>query len=134
MRRGNTDLFNIPGDCGRMIERRQFERYYVEIPAMLESISEQENRTIFLRTSNISAQGAFFTCSTGWGVGDRVKVSLALEFSEADGLHEVGQTVLITVSGLVLRIDYAGMAVAFDENYKIADVRSSGGLSTVTFQ
>ena len=134
MGRGTTEFTDTSENHGRMIERRRFQRYDVDVPVMIELTDRGGSTPAFHQTANISARGAFFASPGSYVIGERVKVSMSLAFSEGDELFPSGQTILITVMGQVSRSDYGGTAVHFDDNYQVSNAQSSAGISMALFQ
>lgn len=110
-------------DFELLLERRRFERFQVDIPAMLELIGSDTVRTVFLNTENISAKGAFFSTHSQFPEGSRVRMNLVLNFAKSGQTNGFRRSILIKVTGNVLRSGLDGMAVSFDKDYQITNLR-----------
>ena len=98
--------------------RRKMERFDLKLPTKLSWVGEdKEHKLVELMTSNICAGGAYFITKIPLPKGTEVKMDLILKL---DRLHELGgRQSHIDVSGFVTRTDQQGMAVCFDQKYKI---------------
>lgn len=105
-------------------ERRCFERYQLEIPTLVEPTAAEGALPRLLKTVNISALGALLSASDDFAAGSKIRMSFILEFSETVGDIEAGQTIVIAVTGSVLRSDASGLSVCFDEDYSISTLDS----------
>jgi hypothetical protein len=124
MRRTGQEASRPAIDCDQLTERRCFERYRLEIPTLVEPVESNGTLPRLMRTSNISALGAQLSVSDDFPQGSKIRMSFILEFSESVGDIAAGQTILITVTGSVLRSDASGVAVCFDEDYSIVNFDS----------
>jgi hypothetical protein len=90
-----------------MKERRKLERFDLQLPAEIEvERGKKHIRNLF--TKNICAGGAFFETSNPLPLNTNVKIDLVAP-----------TRVQIIVLGAVCRSDPSGMAVQFEEEYKI---------------
>ncbi len=103
-----------------MKERRRLVRFDLEIPATIELLTpDQEREILNLLTSNICSGGAYFHTTTPPPEGSRVKVDLDLPLDRLERLKEGYKQAYIKVTGKVLRSESEGIAVCFDEDYRI---------------
>jgi len=100
------------------IERRDMERFDLELSALLSINDESGNPRAFeVTTRNICSGGAFFKTDNPLPVGTDVKINLILPLEK----FKTGQRnrSRIEGSGSVIRTDQQGMAVCFNKRYKI---------------
>jgi c-di-GMP-binding flagellar brake protein YcgR len=101
-----------------MKERRKFERFDLELPARVEVETPGQKTELFsLKTSNISAGGAFFHTAQPLSEGTKVQLNLILLVEKLKKL--TGYECHIKVKGYVVRSDDKGMAIRFRRNYKM---------------
>ena len=101
-----------------MKERREFERFDLELLARVEvETPGREIEPFSLKTSNISAGGAFFPIAEPLSEGTKVQLNLLLVVEKLKKL--TGYECHIKVKGTVVRSEEAGMAVRFQRNYKM---------------
>ncbi len=101
-----------------MKDRREFERFDLELLARAEAETfGQGNGPFSLKTSNISAGGAFFHTARPLSEGTKVKLNLILAIEKLKKL--TGAQCHIKVKGEVVRSDEKGMAIRFQRNYKM---------------
>ncbi len=109
---------NSPNSAG---ERRRLQRFDLRLPARIETLSRVSDRApvvLNLTTKDVSARGAFFSSARSFDEGTRVKVDLVLTPERPKTLQV--KRALIKVIGTVLRKGPEGMAVHFDNRYKLA--------------
>lgn len=100
------------------INERRMERFTLELTAAISvSGDEGDEGNIQLQTSDISAGGAFFNTEAPLPIGTEVKIDMILPLDELKKLK--GKRAKIEVSGAVVRIEGRGMAVTFNQNYRI---------------
>jgi hypothetical protein len=103
-----------------MREKRQSERFRLEIPIAIEClISDRERRLLNLLTRNICSGGAYFHTTQALSEGTKVKIDLVLPLDRLKTLNDEYRQAYIKVAGTVLRSESEGMAVCFDEDYQI---------------
>ncbi len=129
----DAGLIDSSSGLGRMIERRRFERYEVNVPFMIEWTDRGGSAPALHQTSNISARGAFLPSIESYVVGERVKVSFSLAFAGEESCP-AGQSILITVMGRISRSGHNGTAVSFDDSFQISNSTEFGGVSTAVLQ
>lgn len=102
----------------REYDVRKMERFELNLPAQL-SVNGSAKKTdpVKLHTVDISAGGAFFRTSHPMPIGTSVKVEVIVSLDELKRLK--GKRACVIVSGAVVRTDVEGMAVCFNERYKI---------------
>jgi hypothetical protein len=107
-----------------MKEKRRLERFSFEVPAKIEAfLSDDSKETLDLPTSNICAGGAYFHTAKVLPEGTRVKMDLALPLDRLKELVSYSR-VQVKVNGTVLRSGSTGMAIGFDEDYRIMPLQS----------
>ena len=103
-----------------MNEQRQLERFDLEIPAQIGVMdSGQEAEILNLQTSNVCSGGAFFYTTHALPEGTPVQIDLILPLEKLRELKEKHKQAFIKVTGRVLRTESTGMAICFDEDYRI---------------
>lgn len=103
------------------IDKRKVERFPLELPAFLKVGDESEGETVEFVTSDVCSGGAFFPTDKPIPVGTEVKVDLVIPIDQLKKIE--ADKVLITVAGSVIRTEKRGMAVCFDNKYKIMPIR-----------
>ena len=99
--------FTPIADDALMKERRKLERFDLRLPAEID-VAGGETRIRNLFTRNICAGGAFFETSDPLPLHTQVKIDLVAP-----------TRVQIIVVGSVCRSEPGGMAIQFDEEYKL---------------
>ena len=97
--------------------RRRMERFDLRLPAQIRVTGVDTNEEIQLQTRDICAGGAFFQTNVPLPVGTRVDLDLTLPLDELKKLQ--GKRARIVVTGAVVRCQEDGIAVCFEDNYKI---------------
>ena len=101
-----------------MKERREFERFDLELPARVEvETPGQRTEPFSLKTSNISAGGAFFPTAKPPSEDTKVQLNLILVVEKLKKL--TGSQCHIKVKGTVVRSEEDGMAIRFQRNYSM---------------
>jgi len=101
------------------IERRNVERFHLELPALLSMNADKSAtpRAIEVITSNICSGGAFFKTDNPLSVGTDVKMDLILPIEKFKTGKD--KRARIHVSGFIIRTEKQGMAMCFDRKYFI---------------
>lgn len=100
------------------LENRRTERFELELPAKLAMAEFSNQKTkIDAKTVDVSAGGAFFLTKKAVTVGTPVKIEMILPLDKLKKIK--GKQALINVTGVVVRSVKKGLAVCFDEDYKI---------------
>jgi hypothetical protein len=100
-----------------MEERREHERYVIELPAKIAVVTSEGENILEALTSNICARGALFDTEETIPVGTAVIVDLKVGNKSLREL--AGANALITVTGRVARSDSTGTVITFDKNYQV---------------
>ena len=101
-----------------MEEQREFERFDLELPARVEvEATGQKEEPSSLKTSNISAGGAFFHTERPLSEGTRLRLNLILAIEKLKKL--TGSQCHIKVNGTVVRFEEKGMAIRFQRDYSM---------------
>lgn len=112
-------------------ERREQERHSLEIKTKLTAETRSGKTPIVeYLTANISAGGAFIETDHPLPLVSKVHLQFLLSLKDLQTLKFVlsleslkswkGPRVWVTATGIVLRHAPSGMAIIFDENYKIS--------------
>jgi len=100
------------------IEKREMERFNLELPALLSMNDESGNQQVFeFMITNICAGGAFFKTAEPLPLKTDVKMDLILPLDKVKKTE--GKKSRVDISGSVIRINEQGMAVSFDKKYRI---------------
>ena len=103
-----------------MAERRRLERFDLCAPVQLVvEYGEGERTSLALETRDISSAGAYLYCSQPPEEGARVRMDLLISpdaLRKAAG--EQGKA-RIRVRGRIIRVDPQGIAIRFENKYKI---------------
>ena len=98
-------------------QKRQIERFPVQLPtSILLAGEEKEEPRIFL-TNDACAGGVFIQTERSLPLGSEVKLDLVLPYLELKDFE--GKGIRLKVSGEVIRVTEAGMAIRFNEDYSI---------------
>ena len=103
-----------------MEERRELERFKLRLPARIEVVAGGPGvgrDLIHMETDNICSDGAFFHTLNPLPEGTQVKIDMLLNFQRLR--IPKNRRPHIKVSGNVLRSEATGMAIQFDNRYKI---------------
>jgi transposase len=120
---GKKALLKAPPAETAGSSKRRFERVSARLPARIESAdSEQEKKIANLLTGNISAGGAYFHTEQPMPISTKVKLDIILPMEKL-GYRQGTNHVLVKVNGSVLRSNSTGMAIIFDEDYRIYRLR-----------
>jgi len=103
-----------------MHERRKLDRFDLKVPAKIEVTTPGPETEIFnLLTSDICSGGAFFHTPQPLPEGTQVKIDLILPLDKLKKLKDDFKQAYIEVTGTVLRCEATGMAICFNEDYRI---------------
>jgi len=102
-----------------MDDKRNFERFSMEVPALIECLRPKRRRRLLLKTTNLSAGGVYFNTPKPFPTGAEVKVEIFLHDKGLESWH------VITVTGRVLRSEPKGMSLSFNEDYDITIMEES---------
>jgi hypothetical protein len=112
----------MKGEVITLNERRKLERFDLKVPAKIQAVDKDQGRgELNLITKDICAGGAFFNTTDPLPKETQVKIDLILD-GKLRSL--VGKQAHVKVTGMVLRSDSMGMAIGFDEDYKIISLVS----------
>ena len=99
------------------MDKRKFERFEIELPARLETISSNRKQVFDLIAKNISASGAFVSTNSPFIDGSRIKVSLTTQNKR---LAEItGSQCLLECEGSVVRTTPTGIGICFNRECQI---------------
>jgi len=90
-------------------ERRKFERFEINAPALVEV--EGKEKQLQLYTRDISAGGAFFHAAVPLDIGIKLKVEIVIPNETIENL--TGTQFQLRVYGTVVRSEDGGMAISF---------------------
>ena len=98
------------------MNRREYERYHLELPTQISVLSENSNgRLLYLLTHDVCSKGAYFNAPCTFPLGTKVKLGLKLppKVSSDRGFNS-GH---VEVTGQVVRCSGSGMAISFNSDY-----------------
>jgi len=101
--------------------KRRMERFSLGLPARISitgKAEKEEPESLECITSDISAGGAYFHTDQPLPIGTEMHIDLILPLDELKKIE--GKKASIKVKGAVVRIGGKGMAICFDEEYKIS--------------
>jgi hypothetical protein len=99
-------------------EKRDLQRFNLHLPATIYPAGRQtEKDVITAPTINICAGGVLLKTGDKLAVGSEVEVKIVLNLDELEKIQD--KKAQIKLSGIVLRTDNEGTAIAFDEKYEI---------------
>jgi len=98
-------------------EKRSLPRLELELPARVSKTGSGDSGVLEIRTTDVSAGGAFFQTGKPAPIGTKLKIDLILPLDELKKIK--GKNAHITLSGQVVRVSRKGMAVCFDKKYAI---------------
>ena len=104
-----------------MKERRQFERFPLTLPARMEPIGLDRKQVFELKTRDISSSGAFINTAEQFSEGERFKLNLVASSEKIKKL--TGAKSLIECEGSVIRSTPSGVAISFDTDCQIMNLR-----------
>ena len=104
-----------------MRERRILERFDLRLRTRISKKGNPNREVIELVTRNISSGGAFLETDHSLPVGTEFEIEVLLPLVKKSGGNVA--TTSIKVNGSTIRSDDKGMAVCFDEDYKILPYR-----------
>lgn len=108
-----------------MAERRRLERFDLAAPARLIVEAEGGNRAqLNLTTKDVSSAGAYLFCPKPLVEGVRVKMEILISLGTASRLLREKGKARIKVKGTVIRVDTDGIAIRFENKYKITALDS----------
>ena len=102
-------------------ERCKMDRFSLALYSRIRACSNgRTSKTMELITSSdcVCAAGAFFKTADPLPIGTRVFLNLVLEVPR-DGGQPPRRLTDIQVSGRVVRLEYSGMAIKFENNYQM---------------
>ena len=103
-----------------MKERGGLERFNLKLPATVTAASHVNDEGVQVQTvatENICSGGAFFRTLTPFFKGTRVKIEVVLDPPAAISSGRKGA--IVRVNGEVLRSNSVGVAVRFDQKYRL---------------
>ena len=104
-------------------EKRKVERFDLQVETILNIYNDAqvENPPVLL-SRDISSAGVFLSTKTPLPIGTKVDLNLLL--SQPELINQSNEErINISTSGKVVRINEEGMAVKFDELYKISPLK-----------
>ncbi len=103
------------------MNRRKFERFEIELPARMETISLSKKQVFDLVTKNISASGAFVSANNSFSDGLRIKMSLTTQNKKL--IELTGAYGLIECEGSIVRTTPTGVGICFNKDCQILSLR-----------
>jgi hypothetical protein len=106
-----------------MEERREYERFQLDLPARLENTTSVKKEIFDAQTRDISAAGAFLSTTERLSEGTRCRLELIVPSNRIKEL--TGVQSLIKVEGIVVRSTPEGVAICFDGDCQILSLKGS---------
>lgn len=108
-----------PDDRDPMREKRQFERFEIQVPAVVKIPGNNGPAVkLDLKTHNLSAGGTFIKLGESLSLGCEVKIDILLSFEELKTPADPLGSLILSTTGRVVRSDPDGVAICFNENYE----------------
>ena len=108
-------------------EKRKMERFELEVFSTIRVGPKGHHKdTIELCSKNICSEGAYFETSKLLPVGTPVALSIKLKVNNK--LNERNNQVAIEVTGKVIRSEKDGMAIKFDNDFKMLPLGNNNKL------
>ena len=105
------------------LDRRQVERFSLEVPALISRMDESVTQKPFeVVTQNISSGGAFFLTDEPISTMTHLEMDLIISPNKNNKFND--QKTYIHLSGSVVRKEAHGLAVCFDKKYFISPLNS----------
>ena len=103
-----------------MIKKRRSDRFDLQLHAQIKILAEGEkgDEKLEFVTQNISSSGVFLNHTKSLPVGTQMEISIVLPLDQLKKLE--GDKVQVTLKGMVIRVEKSGMAICFDEQYKLS--------------
>ncbi len=109
-------------------ERRRLERFDLNAPARVQVELESGGKEEFdLTTKDVSSAGAFLFSEERVPKGANVKLEFLISLEALRSLLGEKGTVKVRVNGKVIRVDTDGIAVRFDNKYRITALDGDHG-------
>ncbi len=104
-----------------MIERRQFERFPLSVPARVRTISPKDKQVFELHIRDLSASGAFLNTTEQFAEGTQFCITLTVPSERIKEL--TGAESFIEVEGKVVRSTPTGVAIHFEKDCQILSLK-----------
>jgi len=101
-------------------ENRRLERFGLKIPVLI-GATERLFENVCLLSRDLSGNGGFVTTREPFPVNAPVKIGLILNLEPAEGAED-GRYALVEVTGTVVRSEDCGMAIGFEQEFKISPI------------
>lgn len=99
-----------------MAERRQLERFVLQVPAIIRAPKEKVRQGA---TRDISAFGAYLVTDRNFKEGTAVTMEIELPVERFAQMLQQMRGVKLFIKGVVVRSEADGMAVRFSRKYRI---------------
>lgn len=107
-----------------MQERRHIRRFNLKLPCIIKAVRRQADMAFEVMTRNISAGGAYINIAEPLPVGTHLTIEVMIRRKAGDASHS--GCGCVKVGAEVLRTDALGMAVEFDDQYRIFQINDPG--------
>jgi hypothetical protein len=101
-----------------MVDKRKFERFEINVPVKIKIFGEGKEKTELIETRNVSAAGLLITSLTPIPEGSRVEMEIFLDFEKLVTAADPDGTLVLSVTGRVLRSGAEGTAIRFNKDYE----------------
>jgi hypothetical protein len=108
---------------GRIREKRKVDRFDLQVETLVNvhDYTKVDNRPMLL-SRDISCAGVFLATKDPLPIGTKVDLNLLLSQHELGNQSE-DERINISTSGMVVRTNEEGMAVEFDQLYKVSQLK-----------
>ena len=102
------------------VEKRQQERYSLNVPVNIKNSKMGEIMTEGILTKDISSKGVLTNLKNhGLIPGEKVHLELTLTIDKLNELFDCSEKIILKVDGSIIRSMDEGVAIEFDKNYSI---------------
>ena len=117
-----------------MEERRKLERFELNAPAkVIVQTKGDTKEELHLTTKDVSSGGAFLFASQPLAEGASVKMEFLISLDMLQELAGEKKAAKIKVKGRVIRVDAEGIAIQFDNTYKITALENGNNKNNSLF-
>jgi hypothetical protein len=104
-----------------MNNKRKFQRYDISIPVKVEIMPQAGlSEKIDFEGINVAAGGILIRKEQVLPESSPIKIQIILHFEELKTPENPEGTLIMTVTGHVVRTDHEGTAIRFDEDYEMS--------------
>jgi len=109
-----------------MADKRKFQRFEINVPVKIKILGQGEEKTELIETRNVSAAGLLITSRTPIPEGSQVEMEIFLDFEKLVTSADPDGTLVLSVTGRVLRSGAEGTAIRFNKDYEFKIPAAAG--------